>query len=183
MLIGITGGLGTGKTTAAKMFSRLGAKVIDADRVVHSLIDINTRKKLAKIVFRHKVYLDILCKIIHPLVIRQIGKQINRLNPKKSVIIIDAPLLMETGLHKHVDVLVVVKTKKETQIKRSMKRLGLKRSEILRRMGFQIPLIKKIRLADFVIDNDGSFAETRRQVVDIWKRIKQEGGKWKRQRR
>jgi dephospho-CoA kinase len=171
MIIGLTGGFGTGKSTVARMFAKLGAKILDADRIVHSFIGFSARKDLAKIVFRRRAYLDLLCKVIHPLVIRKIKEEIKRMDPKKSIIVIDAPLLIEAGLHRIVDKLVVVKTKKETQIKRSIKRTGLKKSEILRRIRLQIPLKKKIKLADFVIDNDGPLSTTREQAIDIWKRF------------
>ena len=171
MIIGITGGYGSGKSSVAGEFARLGAKVIDADRIVHGLIDAPTRRDLAKVVFKRKRYLELLCRIIHPLVIKEIKKQLKRDAHKKMIIVIDAPLLIESGLSSIVDKLIVVKTKKETQIKRAIKSSGLKRKEVLRRIGFQLPLSKKIKLADFVIDNEATFKETRKQVKDIWERL------------
>lgn len=171
MIVGLTGSFGTGKTTVARMFKKLGAEVIDADKIVHKFIDASTRKKLAKIVFKRKAYLELLCKIIHPLVIKRIKKEIKQLKPKKNIVIIDAPLLIESGLHRIVDILIVVKAKKATQIQRAMRNTGLRKDEISKRIRFQMPLREKINLADFVIDNDGTIDETRRQVMDIWKKL------------
>lgn len=171
MIVGLTGSFGTGKTTVARMFKKLGAEVIDADKIVHKFIDASTRKKLAKIVFKRKAYLELLCKIIHPLVIKRIKKEIKQLKPKKNIVIIDAPLLIESGLHRIVDILIVVKAKKATQIQRAMRHMGLRKDEISKRIRFQMPLREKINLADFVIDNDGTIDETRRQVMDIWKKL------------
>jgi dephospho-CoA kinase len=171
MIIGITGSFGTGKTTVAEIFGNLGAHVIDADKIVHSFINAKARKELSKIVFRRKAYLELICKIVHPILTAKIKEEIQRLNPKKTVIVIDAPLLIESGLHKMVDVLVVVKTEKETQVKRAMKRLGLDRVSVLKRIRFQMPLKKKIKMADFIIDNESGMSQTRKQVKDIWKKI------------
>ena len=123
MKIGVTGSFGTGKTTIAAMFKELGAKVIDADKIVHSLVDRNMRKKLAKVVFKRKEYINKLCKIVHPFVIDKIRAVCKKY--KNRVVVIDAPLLIETGLHKKMDFIVVVKAKKSVQIKRVMKKTKL----------------------------------------------------------
>jgi len=171
MIIGLTGSFGTGKTTVAKIFKRKGAKVIDADKIVHQFISPSKRKELAKIVFKKKKYLELLCKVLHPLVIKKIKKEIKRLNPKRNIIVIDAPLLIETGLHRIVDYLLVVKAKRKTQIERITKRMGLSKKDILRRIRFQMPLKRKIAMADFVIDNDGSLQDTKRQIDSIWEKL------------
>ncbi|MCM8791565.1 MAG: dephospho-CoA kinase [Candidatus Omnitrophica bacterium] len=171
MIIGITGSFGTGKTTVARILRRKGAKVIDADKIAHRFISPTRRKELAKIVFKKRKYLELLCKILHPLIIQQIKKEIKRFNPNKNIIVIDAPLLIETGLHKVVDMLVVVKAKRKTQLQRISGRMGLSRKEILRRIDFQMSLKKKIKLADFVIDNNGPITETKKQVDCLWQEI------------
>ena len=171
MIIGITGSYGTGKTTVAKEFAKRKAKIIDADKIVHTFIKPRVRKKLAKIVFKKKVYLELVCRVIHPLVIRKIKQRIKNLTSKNKIVIIDAPLLIECGLEKIVDKLIVVKASREVQLKRLKKKTGFNQREILRRISFQIPLREKIKLADFVIDNNGGLIETRKQIDEIWKKI------------
>lgn len=169
MIIGITGSFGTGKTTVSRMFKRLGARGIDADKIAHRFIRPAARKNLAKIVFKRKVYIEFISKILHPLIIAEIRKEIRRFNAKKTIVVIDAPLLIESGLDKIIDFLIVVKTKRVTQIRRVQKRTGLARGEVLKRINFQMALSQKERLADFVIDNNAGLKETRKQVEMIWR--------------
>jgi dephospho-CoA kinase len=173
MIVGLTGSFGTGKTTVAKILKRKGAKIIDADKIAHEFISPSRRRELAKIVFKKKKYLDLLCKVLHPLIIKKIKEEIKRLNPKKNIIVIDAPLLIETGLDKIVDLLIVVKAKRKTQIERIAKRMKLSKKDILRRISFQMPLREKIKMADFVIDNDGLLSSTKQQVEEIWDKLRE----------
>ena len=172
MIVGLTGGFGTGKTTVAKIFKRLGLEIIDADKLVHSLIDDKTRTKLRRFVFNRKEYLYRLNRIVHPLIIKMITERIKKL--KKKNVVIDAPLLFETGLDRVCDTIVCVKTKRNTQILRAMRDSRLKREEVIKRIGFQIPLGEKIKRADFVIDNNRTIKETERQVIKVWERLKEE---------
>lgn len=187
MVIGITGSFGTGKTTVAKIFKSFGAKIIDADKIAHSLIKPKTmiykkiidtfgkdilkknktvdRKNLAKFVFNNKNLLKRFNGIMHPQILKIIKEKIK--NYKDKIIVLDAPLLIETGLHKIVDKLVVVKTNRETQIRRIQNKFSLTKDEILKRISSQIPLREKIRLADFVIDNSGTIKNTKKQAEQI----------------
>lgn len=188
-IIGLTGSLKTGKSTVAKMFAHLGAKVISADTIAHEEIKPNgrcykeiikifgreilkneaiDRKKLGKIVFEDKKKLKILENIIHPVVNQRIGGFINAQQGKKGVIVLDVPLLFEVGLQKKVDASVVVKAPATVQIKRAVKQLKISKAEALRRIKAQMPLKTKIRLANFIIDNGGTITGTRKQVVKIW---------------
>lgn len=197
IVIGLTGGFGTGKSTVAKMMLQQGAAVIDADEIVHQIMKPGTevyaslvsyygpeilkkngqidRVLLAKIVFapcaQHK--LDYLCSIIHPPVIKIIEQKLRYLKAKGSCkfVVIDAPLLLETGLEKKVDKVVVVKASLHHQIKRCQAQYGLGKEQILARIKYQMPLEEKIKRADFVIDNNGSLASTQRQVKQIMSRI------------
>jgi len=194
--IGITGSFGTGKTTVARLFAKLGARVIDADELSHKVIkkrspgykkvfsgfgkgilnargEVN-RKKLARVVFNNLSALIKLCKIVHPEVIREIKKQIKIAKRKQQLIIVDAPLLIEAGLGRMMDKLVVVVASQEQQFKRLQRKTGLGRTEILKRIKAQLPLKKKLQLADFVVDNSGSLTYTKKQVKRIWQEI---GGK------
>ena len=204
-IFGLTGSFGTGKTTTSKMFSRLGAEIIDADKIAHNLLikdsgvykriislfgeDILNRrsmqidrKRLAKIVFNNQYLLKALCSIVHPSVILEIKRQIYRLKRKHScrAVVIDAPLLVEAKLTSLVDKLIVVKAKREIQIKRMNKKMQLSKSEVLKVIKSQTPLKDKIKLADYVIDNNSSFNHTRKQVKDIWNNeIARNQGGWK----
>lgn len=194
LVIGITGSFGTGKTTVTSFFRKLGSYTISADSLAQRLIlpkgrlykkvlgtfgkdilkknkTIN-RAKLANIVFGDKKKLKKLNSIIHPEVIRQINLLIKK--SSKSVVVIDVPLLVESGLHNFVDKLIVVKAKRNIQIARCLKR-GFKKENIRLRIQSQLSLAKKISLADFVIDNSKSKKLTEKQVKSIWRRIKNGG--------
>ena len=192
-IIGITGGFGTGKSTVARMFASCGVKIIDADRIVHELLNTNNkvskkiiqtfkdvaskkgsdkidRKKLGKTVFQDPSTLRKLCKIIHPEVIKKIKKRLMQLNKssKTKMIAIDAPLLIEAGLLNLIDRLVVVKANRNNQIKRIKRKMRLKEVEIIKRIKAQLPLSKKLKFADYVIDNNKSLIFTRKQVGKIY---------------
>ena len=177
------------------MFARLGGRVINADKVCHLLIKPHTlvykkiirhfgkevlardktidRKKLGEIVFKEKSKLNLLNKLIHPHAIKEIQGIIRR-EKKSSVIIVDAPLLVETKFYKGLDRLIVVKMRKNKQVRRIIKAKGMTREEALDRIEKQSPLKKKLALADFIIDNNGSKKETLIQVRKIWKTIRGE---------
>jgi len=199
-VIGLTGGFGTGKTTVAEMLHALGAEVIDADRIARQLLRPQEkvyrkivflfgnkilkkgslqieRKKLARIVFQNKLALKKLNKIIHPEVIRIIKGKLKKI--KKKFVVIDAPLLLEAGLEKDVDILVVVKADNAKQIKRLKLKFGLAEEEIKKRIAQQMPLGEKIKKADFLIDNNGSKRQTRKSVERLWRWLNQEEERWK----
>ena len=170
MIIGLTGGLGTGKTTVAKMFGRCGAYVIDADRIVHRILNKSVRKKLAGFIFDDKNALQKLCRIIHPIVKKEIYSEIRK-NRTKRTIVLDAPLLIESGLDERCDLVVVVKTTLKKQLERASKNLRIPRSQARKRLRLQLPLKKKIAMADFIIDNGGSLRNTQKQVEKIWETL------------
>jgi len=192
MILGITGSFGSGKSTVARIFKSLAgtrAKVLDADAIAREVVVPGTkayrkvviafgrgilkkdgaidRRKLAVIVFQDKKLLRRLTGIIHPEVRRVIKKEIKGTRGK--IIILDVPLLVEAGLYPSVDKLIVVKIKRDEQIKRLREKRGFQRKDIFKRINSQMPLGEKIRLADFVIDNNGDIRETRRQAAKIWR--------------
>ncbi|MDP2939319.1 MAG: dephospho-CoA kinase [Candidatus Omnitrophota bacterium] len=197
LIVGITGSFGTGKTTVAKFFKQFGAKLIDADKIAHQLLKTNStiykniiqnfgkrilkdgslnieRRKLAKVVFKHRTLLNKLNKIIHPAVIREIKKEIRRIKsyfPHK-IIAIEAPLLIEAGLLNLVDKLVVVTAHKNIQISRIKKIKNLSKGEIELIIKAQLPLKEKLKSADYVVDNNGSLEYTKKQVREIWELCK-----------
>ncbi len=187
-VIGITGNLGSGKTMVAGYFKNLGSKVIDADKITHGIL-LNKenkeeivaafgkgvlknkridRKKLAKIVFNNKGSLRKLCNIVHPPILKRIRKIIR--DSRKKVTVIDGPLLIESGLHREMDKIIVVSINKKDQMSRCTK-LGYSKNQALKRTKTQISLRQKLRYADFIIDNNGSKLETKQQVLEIWRKI------------
>ncbi len=190
-VLGVTGMFGSGKTTVSQCFKSFGAGVIDADRIAHACLRQNhqaqkkivrafgteildahgliSRKKLAGIVFKNKISLQRLNRILHPAIIRIIKDKI-RLS-RSRVVVLDAPLLLEARLKKLVDRLVVVTIPKARQFERIAKRNALDPEEVLMRTRRQIPQSRKARSADFIIDNSGSLEKTRRQVRDVWKKL------------
>jgi len=189
MIIGITGSFGSGKTTVAKMFARLGAYVVDADRVYHLSIEPGKscykkivkyfgkdilsssgrvdRMKLGKIVFNDRAKLELLNDITHPEIIRNI-KAITR-SKKRNTVVVEAALLIESGFYKKMDKIILVANKKEEQIKRMRESKGVSSEETAKRIRMQMPFRKKLAFADFIIDNSGSKANTLIQVEEIWK--------------
>ena len=176
ILVGLTGGVGTGKSTVAKMFERCGALVIDADALAHHVMEpgkpawraiVKTfgkavlnpdrtlnRQTLGAIVFRNGSELRRLEQIIHPRVAREqarLTRQAARKDPN-AVVIYDVPLLFEAGIDARVDKVIVVTADRETQITRLKKRNGFTRAEALRRIRSQRPLRKKAAAADYLLD-------------------------------
>jgi dephospho-CoA kinase len=176
ILVGLTGGIATGKSTVAKMFKQCGAVVIDADELARDVVKpgkpawreivelfgktvLNqdrslNRQALGSIVFHNPIKRRQLERIIHPRVAREqtrLTKQAARTDPT-AVVIYEVPLLFEARVDKRVDKIIVVTADRETQIARLKKRNGLSRAEAIQRIRTQMPLSKKIRLADIVID-------------------------------
>ena len=189
ILIGLTGGVATGKSTVAAMFKRCGAVVIDADVLARTVVEpgkpawreiVKTfgrsvlnpdrtidRQTLGSIVFGSPAKRKQLERIIHPRVAREqqrLTREAAKHDPR-AVVIYDVPLLFEAGIDTRVDVTIVVTADRETQVARLKKRNGLSRAEALRRIKSQMPLVQKRRLADFVIDG------TRRRT-DLFRQIK-----------
>lgn len=191
IIIGLTGSFGSGKSTVASIFRSSGAVIIDADRIAHAVIRPGNpayrrikkefgsgilkedktidRRKLALVVFGRKPLVSKLNALVHPQVIRGIGQRIKK--ARKGIVVIDAPLLFEAGMEKVADVLIVVNASQENQIQRIQKKSSLTRSAILKRTRSQIPLRQKVRRADFVIDNNGTVKETRKQVARIRRQL------------
>ncbi len=199
LIVGLTGGIVSGKTTIAKMFQELGAQVIDADEIARKVVrpgekawqgiveyfgpgilredlEIN-RKKLADIVFSNKEKLAVLNSITHPEIILMLKKQINQLKNKyqKNIIcIVEAPLLFEAHLEDMMDKIIVVYLNREEQLKRLLLRNNLTREEAIQRIESQMPLEEKLSRADYVIDNCFSLQQTKKKVLQVWKELKKD---------
>jgi len=196
-ILGLTGGIASGKSTILNEFKKLGAEIIDSDKIAHEIIIKNKtcyekivnnfgrkilnhknqidRKKLGKVVFSDVKKRKLLEKIIHPIILNKIKNKIKCLYKKlttNSIIVIDLPLLFEAGLQKMVDKILVVWVPQKIQINRLMKRDKLSYNSALKRIKSQIPLEKKLKLADYVIDNTKKYSEIKRQVYNIWSEMK-----------
>jgi len=176
VLVGLTGGVATGKSTVARLFKHCGAVIIDADELARDVVQpgrpawreivslfgkgiLNTdrtlnRQALGTLVFADTYKLRRLEHIIHPRVARQqitLAKDAGQKDPR-AVVIYDVPLLFEAGIDKRVDKIIVITADRETQIARLKKRNGLTRAEALRRIKNQMPLARKREHADYVLD-------------------------------
>ena len=189
-VIGLTGGIATGKSTVSNMFKARGIPVLDADQIAHDLLERGTkvfqqivdefgedvvsstgcicRKTLGRIVFDDASKRERLNNIVHPEVKRIMCQQIDAFKSSfEPVIVLDVPLLFESGFHTLCDYTVVVYTDEETQLKRLMKRNNLTQEEAMKRINAQMPLKDKVQLADWVIDNSSHLLETEKQVVAL----------------
>jgi len=203
MIIGITGSFGSGKTTVANMFGKYGFRVVNVDKLYHNIYNKNQilknkikkefgtldRNKIKNIVFNDSNKLKKLSNITHPIIIKEIKKEISAIikkyNKKNTIInknnnkklkngnkinvkvIIDVPLLFEAKIQYLFDKIIVVKCDKKTQIKRILKKDKYSRKEINNIINSQMPLNEKIKKADFVVDNGKTIKETKSQVKDI----------------
>lgn len=191
LIIGLTGGTGCGKTTVCSILKKYGAYIIDADKIAHSIIkngqrayfeiidkfgknildennEIN-RQKLGVIVFSDIKKLDYLNSITHKYIIKNIVDNIENIknNENYNYIVIDAPLLIETKLHKLVDTVWVVNCSIETRIKRLEKRDNINKDMILKRIDKQMKFEKLKNYADFIINNEDD--ETIENIENIVK--------------
>jgi len=191
IIVGLTGGVGTGKSTVTNFFRKLGAYIIDWDELARKVtrphlkawkeiveyfgegilnddLTIN-RQKLADIVFSDKEKVEKLNQLVHPEVFKEderITSDIKSLDPD-ALIIKDIPLLFEVAHPIFMDKVVVVSASEQTQLRR-LEEKGMSRDDAQNRIKSQLPLEKKIKSADFVINNDGPPEETKRQVEKIY---------------
>ena len=195
IIVGLTGSVGTGKSTVANSFKELGAYVIDWDELAREVVcphskackeivehfeknvlneDLTiNRQKLAEIVFSDKEKLEKLNQIVHPEVFEEderITNEIRSIDPD-ALIIKDIPLLFELTRPVFVDKIVVVSASEQTQLRR-LEEKGMSREDAQNRIKSQFPLEEKLKSADFVINNDGSLEETKRQVEEIYSSLR-----------
>lgn len=186
--VGVTGGIGSGKTVVCNLFARLGRTVLSADAIARTLTDTSPdikasirqafgdevflpnglvdRKALAARVFKNRSHLRTLNTIIHPHVFRSIEETLSQLpaEQKKPYVIIEAALIFESGMDKGLDFVVVVSADEKLRIDRVMKRDGVAREEVLARMQAQMDVEEALRRADFVLTNDGAEADLEKSV-------------------
>lgn len=191
-IIGLTGGIASGKSSVSKMLSYLGAAIIDADVIARDVVQPGQkvfqkiieefgdnilkadgtidRKKLGYLVFNDRDKLNMLNSITHPEIIRIIEERVEaiRAEGKYDVIVIDAPLLLESGMKTMVDEVWLVFADMDTQLKRLMLRDRLDIDTARDRIMSQMPMEEKIKLSHRIIDNSKDLEHTKKQVLMLW---------------
>jgi len=191
MKVGLTGGIGAGKSTVADMFSKLGAVVIRSDELARQVIEPNTpgfqkvlsrfgnqilqengsidRQKLAQIVFNDQNSLKDLEEIIHPLVRNKTNELIES-QTQETIVVNEVPLLLEKKMEKMFDFLVVVISSEKNRINRLQKR-GISEPEAKKRMSLQVSDEVRKSSADFLITNDGNIDQLEADVAKVWQAL------------
>lgn len=196
MIIGITGSIGTGKSTVSNYLISKGYSVVDADKISKGAYNIGSngykailevfgleilnsngevdRKKIKKIVFDNSNMLQRLNMAIHPIIINEIEKEIEILLESQNVVFLDAPLLIETELHKKVDKIIVVACDKNEQINRIIKRDKITADMAISIINSQMSIDEKLKFADYVVYNNSTIENLYSQVEEIILEIKKE---------
>lgn len=196
--IGITGGLGSGKSTVAEIFAELGFPVLVADQISRLAVGRGSeglravaqafgpefvidgeldRKKMAAAVFKEAKQLALLESIIHPRIRAMVQEKKGELQAAgHKVAFYDVPLLFEKKMVRDFDAVIVVNASEDLCIRRAVARDGLSVEQVSARMAQQLPLIEKVKLADWVIENHGDLVELRRQVERVRGEIEERFG-------
>ena len=198
IVVGITGGLASGKTTVAGLFQECGAFVIQADQLARTVVApgriawkeiVKTfgacvlqadrtldRVALAHLVFHHPRKLSVLNRIVHPRVAREQVRQTNAITKRhpNAVIIYDAALLIEAQAHERMDRIIVVTASQPIQVQRARQRDGLTKKEALGRIHGQLPLRTKRRFADYVLNGTLPLFQLRSRVRQLYREFLQE---------
>lgn len=194
LVLGLTGGIATGKSTVASMFSDEMIPLIDTDQISRDLLKIGhegyqevvkhfkddilltngeiNRKRLGRIIFSNAQKRELLNQIVHPKVIRIVLSEIEKhkqLGTK--LVVVDVPLLFESGFDRYTDKVLVVFTERELQVERLINRDSISEEYANMKINAQMPLEEKIEKADYVIDNSKSVLQTKRAFLDVLKEL------------
>lgn len=194
LLVGLTGGIGSGKSTVARMLADRGAVVFDADELARRAVDPGTpgqlaviqrfgpgvlspdgsidRQELGRLVFRDDLARRDLEAVVHPEVFRLLNEGLDPYRETDRVAVFDAPLIVEAGFHEACDVLVVVTAPADTRISRIVGQGRLTEQQARARITAQASDEEKERLADFVIRNDGDVGDLERVVEVVWQELR-----------
>lgn len=199
MIVGLTGGIACGKTTVSNLFKDKGCPIVDADQVAREVVEPGelglsqvverfgtgvitedgtlNRKKLGQIVFSDEAARAELNAILHPLIQKRMQeKKEQALKLAPPFVIMDIPLLYENGHENTMDIVIVVYVPASVQLERLMLRDGFSRQEAKKRIASQMDIEEKKKRADFIIDNTGTFEDTKQQVEKIYSRLSKEIG-------
>ena len=190
LLIGLTGGIGSGKSTVAAMLRDQGIRVVDADQIAREVVEpgqpalaeivevfgqdiLNddgtlNRQELANRAFATEEATNALNTITHPRIEQETQRQFDlAAAEKENFLVYDMPLLVERGLHEEMDMVIVVHTDIEERVRRLVEHRGLDEDDVRRRMSHQVDDVTRLASADVLIDNNGSVDHLRKQVVDF----------------
>lgn len=191
MLIGVTGGMGSGKSTLAHLFADWGARLVDADRVAHQVLQNKgvvvrlqeafgrdivredgelERREVGRRAFAGPSSWKLLEEIVKPSLAAQLWQEVEdaRVVSGEGMVVVDASLIFEWGEEERFDVMVAVDAEEDLRISRAQSRSGMSAMEIRQRMGFQMPAAEKRRKADFVVENSGGMEALQNQAGKIW---------------
>jgi dephospho-CoA kinase len=196
LIVGLTGGVASGKSVVSQVWKEEGGYLIDADRIARELVQPRApawkalvkafgkdilqedgsihRKKLATRVFSNPVEKDLLNRILHPRIKREINRRIKGIGQKgpKAIVVIDAALLVETGYYLNVDKVVVVTSTKKQQIERLRRRDQMDQEIARGIIDSQISGEERIKVADIIIRNEGSRMQTERKAKEVFEELK-----------
>lgn len=196
LIVGLTGGVASGKSVVSQVWKEEGAYLIDADRIARELVQPRApawkalvkafgkeilqedgsihRKKLATRVFSNPVERELLNRILHPRIKREIDRRIKGIGQKgpKAIVVIDAALLVETGYYRDVDKVVVVTSTKKQQIERLRRREQMAQEMARGIIDSQISGEERIKVADIIIRNEGSRKKTERKAKEVFEELK-----------
>lgn len=194
LLVGLTGGIGSGKSTVARLLERRGAVVFDADALAREAVEPGTpghdavverfganvlapggeldREALASIVFADPAARRDLEEIVHPEVRRLFAEGCEAYRDTDRVVVFSAPLLVETGMHTAFEVLVLVSTPVEVQIERLLRDRAMSEEQVRARIAAQAPLEEKAAVADVIVDNEGNLEDLEAQVDSLWDELR-----------
>lgn len=196
LLVGLTGGIASGKSTVSDMLEKLGAILIDFDLIARQVVEPGTpglkaivnyfgkhilskegtldRKKLSKIVFQDSEERKNLESFTHPLIYQEFFKQLETIAEKDpdAVILVSIPLLIEQNMQYAFDNLILVYVPQKTQVDRLAQRDGISKKEANNILKSQLPIDKKASFANFIINNENTIEETKKQVNRVWGELK-----------
>jgi len=196
LVVGLTGGIASGKSTVSDMLEKLGAPLIDFDLIARQVVEPGThglesivnyfgkqiltenetldRKKLSKIVFQDFEKRKKLESLTHPPIYEEFFKQIYAIakNDPDAVIQVSIPLLIEQGMQHAFDNLIIVYVSQKTQVERLAQRDDISIKEAANLLKSQLPIDKKVGFANFIINNENTVEETKKQVNKVWRELK-----------
>ncbi|MDE2180026.1 MAG: dephospho-CoA kinase [candidate division NC10 bacterium] len=194
MVVGLTGGICSGKSTVTAMFRDLGATVIDADQVAHEVVEPDQplfeavastfgrevvgadgridRRRLGAMVFADPETRKRLEALLHPAIIRECERRIRQAEISgAAVCLVDAALLIESGWHTRCDAVILVEASEAVRLDRLVRSRGLSQDDAMLRIRSQMPQQEKRPHARYIIENDGPLEETARQVKTVWQQL------------